>query len=401
MERDLDRRFENLVQGALELTAEHDLGQLLERMVHGAAELAEARYAALGVYDETGRIERFVHHGVDAETVGRIGACPQGQGLLGEVIVAAGPIRLADVRADPRSRGFPPHHPAMRSFLGVPVRVGRRRFGNLYLTDKHGGGEFDENDERLVVTLAAFTAAAIENAMLVATERDLAAADERARFQRDLLARVIDAQEAERARVARDLHDQIGQSLTSVLLGLRLVDGSLSSDPVRLDDARVHSDEVRALVANALDEVRRLAFDLRPTVLDDVGLVAAVRRLALDIAARAGVPVDVAFFGVDDETRLPSEVETVVFRVVQEALTNVARHAVASRAAVEITVDGETAVARIVDDGVGFDVGHGPLRSLGLAGMRERAALVGGRLDVVSAVGDGMTVVLEVPRCPT
>lgn len=393
-----DGRLDAVLQGALELAAEHDLDQILDRMVRGAAEVASAKYAALGVYDATGRIERFVHHGFDDETVARIGPYPQGHGLLGEVIVADGPIRLGDIRSDPRSCGFPAHHPEMRSFLGVPVRVGDRRFGNLYLTEKRGGGPFDEEDERLVVTLAAFAAAAVEAALLVSTERELATAQASARSQREMLARVIDAQEAERARVARDLHDQIGQSLTSVLLGLRLVDGSLAGESPDLDDARAHTDEVRALVAQAIDEVRQLAFELRPTVLDDVGLVAAVHRLAIDLGERFGVQVDVVLDGLDDDTRLPPEVETVVYRVVQESLTNVARHAQATRATVEIAVGGDGARARIVDDGVGFEVGDGPLRSLGLAGMRERALLVDGRFDIVSTPTVGTTVVLEVPR---
>ncbi len=393
-----DRRFDALLQGALELTAEHDLDHILDRMVRCAAEVARARYAALGVYDAGGHIERFVHLGLEPETVARIGSYPQGRGLLGEVIVADGPIRLTDIGSDPRSCGFPSHHPEMRSFLGVPVRVGERRFGNLYLTEKHGGGQFDEEDERLVVTLAAFAAAAIESALLVSTERELAAEHERSQTQQEMLARVIDAQEAERARVARDLHDQIGQSLTSVLLGLRLVDGSLSTDDLDIRVARSHTDEVRALVAHALDEVRQLAFDLRPTVLDDVGLAAAVRRLASDLGERFGVPVGLALDGVDDETRLRPEIETVVYRVVQEALTNVARHADATRASVEITVIGQAVRAAIVDDGKGFEVGSGPLRSLGLAGMRERALLVDGHLDIASTPGEGTTVVLEVPR---
>ena len=390
-------RPDALLQAALELTAEHDLDRILDRMVGCAAGLAGARYAALGVYDSTGRIERFVHFGLDAETVAGIGQLPEGRGLLGEVIVAAGPIRLADLGADPRSCGFPAHHPPMRSFLGVPVRIGNRRFGNLYVTEKHGGVPFDEADEHLVVTLAAFAAAAIEAALLVTTERELGAVQERARAQREMLARVIDAQEAERARVARDLHDQIGQSLTSVLLGLRLVDGSLSGEAPDLDDARARTGDVRALVAQALDEVRQIAFELRPTVLDDVGLVAAVRRLAGEFERRFGVAVELALDGLDDDTRLRREVETVVYRVVQEALTNVARHAGASSVAVEIAVRDAGTQATITDDGVGFAVG-GPLRSLGLAGMSERASLIDGRLDIRSAPGEGTTVVLEVPR---
>ncbi len=398
MATDADGRFDALLRGALELTGEHDLDQILDRMVRCAAEVADARYAALAVYDPDGRIERFVHHGLDTETVARIGHPPEGRGLLGEVIVADGPIRLTDLRSDPRSCGVPAHHPEMRSFLGVPVRIGVRRFGNLYLTEKRGGGPFDEDDERLVVTLAAFAAAAVEAALLVSTERELAAAQARSRAQREVLAQVIDAQEAERARVARDLHDQIGQSLTSVLLGLRLVDGSLSGAGLDLDDARAHTDEVRALVGQALDEVRQLAFELRPTVLDDVGLVAAVRRLAGDVAERVGVQVDVTFGGLDDDARLPPDLETVVYRVVQEALTNVARHAHATRATVQIAVEGGGARATIVDDGVGFVVGDGVLRSLGLGGMRERALLVDGRLEILSTPGAGTRVVFEVPR---
>lgn len=398
---DPEGRVEALLRGGLELTAEHDPDQILDRMVRCAAEVAGARYAALGVYDANGRIERFVQCGMDAETVARIGGLPQGRGLLGEVIVADGPIRLADLGADPRSCGLPAHHPRMRSFLGVPVRVGNRRFGNLYVTEKDGGGAFDDVDERLVVTLAAFAAAAIEAALLVSTERELAAAEERARAHREMLARVIDAQESERARVARDLHDQIGQSLTSVLLGLRLVDGSLVDDVPDVAEARARTGEVRALVAQALDEVRRLAFELRPTLLDDIGLVAAVRRLAGELGQRDGVPVEVSVDGLDDDSRLPPELETVVYRVVQEALTNVARHADASAARVEIAVDGRAARALVRDDGKGFEVRQSHLRSLGLAGMIERAALAGGRAQIESAPGRGTTVTLDVPRPPT
>jgi two-component system sensor histidine kinase UhpB len=132
-------------------------------------------------------------------------------------------------------------------------------------------------------------------------------------------------------------------------------------------------------------------------VLDDVGLVAALRRLVGDHIERNGITVELRLVGLDDDTRLPSELETVVYRVVQEALTNVARHAVASRADVELSVEGHGVQATVVDDGVGFTVGDDLLASLGLAGMRERASLVGGRLDIISGPGEGTTIVLEVP----
>lgn len=232
----------------------------------------------------------------------------------------------------------------------------------------------------------------------MSTERELPPARERERVQRQMLGRVIEAQEAERARVARDLHDQIGQSLTSVLLGLRLVDSAVASEHPDLGDVRARMEEVRALVVHALDEVRRLAFDLRPTVLDDVGLVAALRRLGADVSARTGLVVDLTLDGIDDGARLAAEVETVLYRVAQEALTNVARHARASRACVEIGMDGRRSWARISDDGAGFDVTDGALRSLGLAGMQERATLVEGRVRIDSKPGAGTTVTIEVPR---
>lgn len=380
---------ETVLRVALGLAGEHDVDDILERVVAGAAEVTGARYAALGSYDKAGQIERFVHHGVDAATVRRIGALPEGRGLLGEVILSDGPIRLDDLTTDPRSCGFPRHHPPMRSFLGVPVRRGERRFGNLYLTEKPGG--FDEQDEQRVVVLAAFAAAALESVLLTAAE-------ERVRADRDLLSRIIGAQEAERARVARDLHDEIGQSLTSVLLGQRLVLDALEAQGEDLAEAQDRAEEVRQLVANALVEVRRLAFELRPIVLDDVGLIAAVRRLASDLAERHGFDAHVVLDGLAENTRLDPEVETVVYRVVQEALTNVVRHAGASRAQISLTIAGPLLLADVVDDGVGFDASPDRLeQSLGLTGMVERAGLVDGQVEVTSERGRGTTVHLEVP----
>jgi two-component system, NarL family, sensor histidine kinase DevS len=383
-------RYRALLRAALDLAGDHDLEEILGRMARCAADVAGARYAALGIYDDSGRIERFVHHGLDAATVERVGSLPEGRGLLREVIVADGPIRLSDIGADPRSCGFPAHHPTMRSFLGVPVRRGARRFGNLYVTEKRDGGDFDAEDERLVVTLAAFAAAAIESVML-------AAAEERARLDRDLLTRVIDAQEAERARVSRDLHDQIGQSLTSVLLGQRLVLDALDREDPDVHDAHARAEEVRGIAAEALNEVRELAFELRPIVLDDIGLVAALRRLASDLAQRNDFVLDVDLDQLTDDTRLPGDIETVVYRVVQEALTNVARHARASRVRVSVAVAESGLRAEIVDDGAGFDPAAAHHRSLGVTGMTERAAVAGGRVEITSSPGAGTTVRLDLP----
>ena len=396
----LSARIRVLLDQAVELSGEHELDSVLQRIVEGAAAVADAQYAALGVYDDAGAITTFVHHGIEPETVERIGELPHGRGLLGQVIVADAPIRLEDLGADPHSCGFPPGHPPMRTFLGAPIRRRGGRYGNLYLTEKHGGIAFDTEDEALVMALAAFAAGAIESAQLVAAERartdavaGQVAAEVRERARGELLRAVIAAQEAERARVARDLHDDIGQALTSVLLGLRLLEGR-DHDQASSGTGRV--EDLRELVADALRRARQLAFDLRPTVLDDIGLAPAVQRLVDEVAERFGVAVD-ADVEVSEHEGLTPALSTVVYRVVQEALTNVVRHAQATSASVAVTISGDRLRAVIEDDGRGFDPNQRPDGHLGVRGMEERAELVGGSVRVVSAPGQGTTVVLEVP----
>ncbi|MFP5328455.1 MAG: GAF domain-containing sensor histidine kinase [Acidimicrobiia bacterium] len=392
-------RLRTLLRAAIELSAPHERDDVLQEIVHSAAAVAGARFAALGIYGDTDRLTTFVHHGIDAATVEAIGEYPHGRGLLGEVIVADAPVRLADLSADPRSVGFPPGHPQMRTFLGVPILRAGRRYGNLYLTEKAGGAAFDDTDEALATALAAFAAGAIETAELLASERSRAAAEEQARARRELLAQVIAAQEAERARVSRDLHDDVGQALTSVLLGLRLVEDSLDRPDVDVEGARSRVAELRELVADGLRRARELAFDLRPTVLDDVGLTAALHRLTEDVAARSGLTIELDAAALAPDERLSPEVETVIYRVVQEALTNVVRHA--SAAAASVTFAGRNGVIRVFveDDGRGFDPQEVPTRAhLGIEGMLERAGLVGGTVSVTSVVGAGTTIVLEVPR---
>lgn len=392
-----------LLRAALTLGPDVDLDRVLGRVVESAAQVAGARYAALGLFGADGTITRFVHRGVDEETVAGIGRLPRGCGLLGEVIVADGAIRLENLTTDPRSCGFPPAHPPMRTFLGVPIARGENRYGNLYLTEKVGGVPFDAEDEALVVTLAAFAASALENTRLVETERaraatlvDLAAAEERDQTRQEMLGLVIAAQEAERARVARDLHDEVGQALTSVLLGLRLVDGALEGARPDLADARGRVEELRTLVAGALRSARQLAFELRPTVLDDVGLNPAIARLVADLGERHELQVELVADGLDDAERLPSTIETVVYRIVQESLTNIVRHARAHHVSVRVSRRDDRVRAVIEDDGVGFDDTRKG-RTLGLRGMAERASLVGGRLELTSSPGAGTTVALEVP----
>ena len=162
-----EERLRALFAAGLAVTSELSLDALLQRLVETAAELTGARYAALGVIDPSGsELEQFVTHGIDAETRAEIGALPRGRGILGVLIRDATPLRLHDLGEDPRSVGFPPAHPPMRTFLGVPIMLRGVAYGNLYLTEKQGGEDFTPEDEELVTLLAGQAAVAIENARL-------------------------------------------------------------------------------------------------------------------------------------------------------------------------------------------------------------------------------------------
>jgi signal transduction histidine kinase len=540
-------RLRVLVDAGIALTAELSLDALLQRLVEIAAELADARYAALGVIDRSGELlESFVTTGIDAETRATIGDLPRGRGILGVLIHEAHPLRLHDLTQDPRSVGFPPNHPPMATFLGVPVVLRGIVYGNLYLTEKRGGEDFSAEDEELVQLLAAQAAVAIENARLyesstrwlrqleslheigdaIAGELELdrllelvarrlrtlvgarlvlialpeaggrelhvAAADsddpdvhdlvgmaleiassktgrvlERSRTERvdsilddpevdqqvarrlgvrsalfvplvvrgraigvvvahdkqgspatfsdddvrlaeslasragtavdlservtrDVVRRVVEAQELERTRLARELHDETGQALTSMLLALKSLD-----DRIETPEGRAAAAELRALVVSTLQDVRRLAVELRPAALDDFGLVPALERLRDTVAEQGGLTVDLESHL--DAERLPAELETALYRIVQEALTNVVKHASAGRVSVTLSRR-ERAVALVVsDDGRGFEWRESGDGGLGLVGMRERVALLGGRLSIESTEGAGTMVTAELP----
>ncbi len=164
-------RTHALIEAVVAVGSQLELEMVLRQIVEAAARLVSARYGALGVIGEGGGLTEFVTVGLDEAQIARIHHWPEGRGLLGELITNPRPLRLPDLSADPRSSGFPEGHPPMRSFLGVPVRVRDEVYGNLYLTGKHGGASFDEEDESLVVALAAAAGVAIENARLYAEAR--------------------------------------------------------------------------------------------------------------------------------------------------------------------------------------------------------------------------------------
>jgi signal transduction histidine kinase len=373
---DADDRRRALVEAGIAITSELSLDAVLQTLVRIAAELTDARYSALGVIDRAGReLERFVTHGLDEPTRAAIGGLPRGRGILGVLIADARPLRLDDLTRDPRSVGFPPNHPPMHSFLGVPVMTRGVAFGNLYLAEKQPAGSFTAEDEEIVTVLAAQAAVAIENAGSV---------------RRDALRRAVQAQEAERRRLARELHDETGQALTSILLGLSAVESAESAEA-----AQAAAAELRGLVVRTLQDVRRLAVELRPSALDDFGLEPAVRRLGQTVGENGGLDVLVEVrLG---EERLPPDVETALYRIVQEALTNVVKHAGAAHVRVVVTRKPESVAVIVEDDGRGFDAGEISAEGLGLLGMRERVQLLDGTLEIDPKSGSGTTLVVELP----
>jgi len=542
-----EERFRALIEAGVAIASELSLDALLQRLVETAAELTGARYGALGVIDQGGSgLEHFVTTGVDAEMYAAISDPPQGLGILGALIQDAKPLRLHDLTQDSRSVGFPPNHPPMRSFLGVPILLRGVAYGNFYLTEKAGEEDFTDEDEELVTLLAGQSAVAIENARLyeaatnwsrqleslnevgnaLATETDLdrlldlvarrlqelldarvltvllpaggehlrvvAAAGEEGeelvgrtvarsasksgrvlergvservesvlddpdvdpdltrligartglwvpllvrgqaigvieahdklgpeprfsdtdlrlaetfasraavavdlseRIARDALRRVVDAQELERRRLARELHDETGQALTSILLGLKSLEETLQTEESRAATARL-----RELVVATLQDVRRLAVELRPSALDDFGLVAALEHLTSSFSEQTGIAVDfaVALGTEGSDERLPGEVETALYRIVQESLTNVIKHARARRVSIALTRMEGFVTAVVEDDGQGFDPDAGG-NGFGLIAMRERLSLLGGRLKIESSPGAGTTIAADVP----
>jgi two-component system, NarL family, sensor histidine kinase DevS len=349
--------------------------RVLQVIVDRVRPLVDARYAALGIVGASGTIERFITSGIDGETRARIGPLPRGHGLLGLIISENRAFRIHDIATDPRRFGFPPHHPEMHSFLGVPVNVKGRSVGNLYLTEKATAAQFSERDERLVEMFALHAGIAIENARLHEQVERLAIVDER-------------------ERIGKDLHDGIIQSIYAVTLSLEDLPELMSED----------RDEAAARVERAIDalhltirDIRNFIFGLRPEILEGNTLVGGLLGLAEEFRHNTLIEVDVQ--GVDESMPEPSPERSVeLLAIVREALSNVARHARASQASLALRSDGRELNLVIADNGVGF-TGRRPRGRghEGMANMAARAQRLGGRVVIDSEFGAGTRVMVQVP----
>ena len=351
-----------------------------------------ATYAACVVPSERGGLEHFVYKGMTSEEAARIGALPEGKGILGKLLQQTAPIRLGRVAEDTEAVGFPPHHPPMESFLGVPIVHHDQPIGTIYLTNKRGGLPFTQADEEAAVLLANFAALAISNAdhYQAVAEKLKQRTDELAdtnRTLRGLSNRILWMLESERRLLAQELHDDLGQRLSAAVLG---------ADAIREERvaAKEGARELGELLRDCIAEIRRISHGLRPSVLDELGPVAAIQTVIHQL--QAGRHGHLVFNAHGNRQRLPEPVETVLFRVAQEALTNAVRHSGASEIAVDLTFRDKSVRLVVADNGIGMAVARAN-QGLGIMGMQERAALIGGTLEVDSKPGHGVRITLDIP----
>jgi signal transduction histidine kinase len=541
-----ERRLRELIAANAAVGSEVSLEGVLQKTVEVAAQLVNARYAALGVLDRTrSHLERLITIGIDDATRARIGDLPSDHGVLRVLLREARPVRVADVTTEPHFYGFPPAHPQMRTFLGVPIFVRGVVYGDLYLAEKEAG-EFTERDEEIVMLLAAQTGITIEKEQIrqgaihwirqletldeltrsVFEERELSrllelvaqrlrelvgargvlvslpassgglrvvvaegesladvvgyevppesrhartftrgrseridslladpevdqalagrlgavaalfvplvfrertlgiiyafnkeGSDPRftdddvrlgeafasraalavhlsERVTRETVDAILEAQEVERSRIARELHDETGSALTAFLLGLAAID-----DAATLPEARQASAALRENASSALENVGRLAFSLRPSALDEFGLTPALQDLRRSLEDRGGPKVNLEIV-LPAGTRLPAKLETTIFRVTQEALTNVVKHAEAETVQISLACRDRSVVLAIEDDGRGFSGERQLAGGFGLVGMRERVTSLNGSIDIESTPGTGTRIAVEIPFSP-
>lgn len=302
-------------------------------------------------------------------------------------------VSLDDLEIPERHLRREPREPGPRRYiLGAPLKTQGRVAGSLVLCTSPDTPPLTRRDISLTRTIARQLSIAIENANLY---REV---QEREALRGELLRQIVSAQEKERRRIARELHDETGQALTALGLGLAAAAESMASDPSR---AAQQLAELRALSAQAIEELHELVADLRPSILDDLGLVPALRRQIEDFESRTEVQVE--FHVEGRRRRMRPEIETVLFRIAQEALTNIAKHASAGAATVGLAYADGSVQLTVRDDGRGFDpeeVLGGDSerrRAWGLLGIQERVALVGGTCQISSQPGTGTTIHVDIP----
>jgi signal transduction histidine kinase len=366
---------QRILDAILAISSDLELPAVLQRIVQVACDQTNAQYGALGVLGAVSAegeilLIEFITEGIDEAGVHRIGHYPRGLGILGHVINVPEPLRLDDLGAHPNSVGFPAGHPAMHTFLGVPIRIRNEVFGNLYLTEKRGGGPFTATDETLAVALASAAGVAIENARLHERVQELALLHDR-------------------ERIARDLHDTVIQRLFATGLGLQALSRIVADTGV--------ADKVQAAVEDldaTIREIRGVIFELNSTERGLSGFRVRVLALAAEMTPALGFEPSVRFVGPVDAI-VGSDLAEHLLAALRELLSNVIRHAHASRVEIRLRA-GMEVILTVEDDGTGLPARRSA--GLGLDNLDERARTLHGSFIVEAAEPHGVRAVWSVPR---
>ncbi len=346
------------------------VGEVLQRIADISRETVGARYAALGVPDGSGNLEFFEISGMTPDDASCIPHPPLGRGLIGAIMTEREPIRLENLQQDPRSVGFPPNHPHMTHFLGVPIVVGQQLFGMFYLTDRIDGQPFDEVDQWLIEVTAGYAALAIAGARLRQQQRQLA-----------LL--------KERQRISMDLHDGVIQSIYAIGMYLDMIRSSGTIQSSDLDSAINHLNEV-------IEDIRGYIMNLSRRASADQ----TIERCLTSVVERLHIPSDIQVTVNAPASPMPfnDTLQEAICQMAQEALSNIIRHADARSIQLTAQIANHTFMLSIHDDGRGFDPASAEQgKGLGLRNIRQRAALHKGELTITSAPGQGSTVMLRFP----
>jgi signal transduction histidine kinase len=344
-----------------------NLQNVLQEIAHVARRLANARYAALGIPDGGGGLRHFIVSGLTDEEVARIPHPPVGRGLLGVIMNERKSLRISNLHQDARSAGFPPHHPHMKSLLGVPIQLGSYLFGSLYLSDRLDDTPFTEADQFMVETLAGYAALAIAGVELSERQTRVSLLEER-------------------ERISMELHDSVIQSLYAIGMELQLLRAEISQ-PDLLDSPITHLDSVIA-------EIRQYILNLKSAVAHQQtvrqSIVARLERLHIPPSLRIEISAP--------ENYPPFDAPTFdsICQICTEAASNAIRHAQATELSVTIAEQERLFIMTIADNGTGFNTAESP-KGLGLTNIERRAERLGGRIEVRSSEGKGTQVILTVP----
>ena len=417
-EIDLDSRhqIEALYHLAVELSGLRSVDSVLDVALRHCLTLTGSQFGFVGLCGlDPSAMDVAAVHGFhpSEEFYSRHRLIPLRPNLFATAVLENRPVRSIDARADPLRVGQPAGHPEVRTFLGVPLRISDNPIGMIGVANR--GSPYEDEHERLLHTYAAQVAIVIRNAQLYEqlsraneeleqtvevrtaqlreTSREL---EEKAAELQLALSQTVEAQEQERQRIAREVHDGINQSLIAAML--ELTSGQRRLDRGAVDDAREALGSAQTILREVEAEIRQVLRDLHPSVLEGLGLPTALRRLCDEFASHSGVKCRPNIG--NRSGRLPGPVEVSLYRIAQEALHNVATHSGAGRVTVTLRFGDEDVTLEVVDDGCGFEpavVAANGAGHLGLRSMRHRAESLGGHIGVESRVGRGTVVRAVVP----